>query len=195
MDHIITDSGLEIRDGTIVMLVQFPGTRWVVKHGWYTYQGNQYTGWYFSSIPTQTCLPVTDEYLKMITVVNDNCGCKPPVCPPPFPPCPPPPFPPCPPPNRPHFGEDEQEMLDRTFITVNTLEDRDKLNEKIVPDGKLVRVNSVRGVVKYYSWNLEKRTWEEETFGVGEDVNDLTSRVESIEHDIQWMNINKEVIK
>ena len=187
MDHIITDSGLELRDGTIVMLVQFPGTRWVVKHGWYTYQGNQYTGWYFSSIPTQTCLPVTDEYLKMITVVNDNCGCKPPVCPPPFPPCPHP--------NRPHFGEDEQEMLDRTFITVNTLEDRDKLNEKIVPDGKLVRVNSVRGVVKYYSWNLEKRTWEEETFGVGEDVNDLTSRVESIEHDIQWMNINKEVIK
>ena len=91
MDHIITDSGLELRDGTIVMLVQFPGTRWVVKHGWYNYQGNQYTGWYFSSIPTQTCLPVTDEYLKMITVVNDNCGCKPPVCPPPFPPCPPPP--------------------------------------------------------------------------------------------------------
>lgn len=193
MDHIITDSGLELKDGTIVMLVQFPGTKWVVKHGWYNYQGNQYTGWYFSSIPSQTCLPVTDDYLKMITIVNDGCGCPPP-CPPPFPP----PFPPCPPPhhhNRPHFGRDEKDMLDRTFITVNTLEDRDKLNEKIVPDGKLVRVNSVRGKIKYYSWNLEERTWEEETFGVGEEVKDLKSRVESIEHDIQWMNIRKEVIK
>lgn len=193
MDHIITDSGLQLKDGTIVMIAQFPGTKWVVKHGWYTYQGNQYTGWYFSSVPTQTCLPVTEEYLKMITVVNNDCGCFP------IPPCPPHlPFPPCPPPHhhgRPHFGEDEQEMLDRTFITVNTLEDRDKLNEKIVPDGKLVRVNSVRGKIKYYSWNLEKRVWEEETFGVSEDLSDLKDRVESIEHDIQWMNIHKEVIK
>lgn len=194
MDSIKTDSGLTITDGTIVMLARFPGTKWIVRNGWYTYQGNQYTGWYVSSIPSQTTLPLTDDDLEMITIVSNNqCNCghyPPPPCPPPFPP-----LGPAPSEKNPKFTESYKDEVDRAFITVNTLEDRDKLNTRIIPDGKIVRVNSVRGVIKYYSWNLETKTWEEETFGIKNEVKNVDERVSSIEKDLCWLNIDKEVIE
>lgn len=194
MDSIKTDSGLTITDGTIVMLARFPGTKWIVRNGWYTYQGNQYTGWYVSSIPSQTTLPLTDDDLEMITIVSNNqcnCGHYPRTpCPPSFPPPGP-----APSEKNPKFTESYKDEVDRAFITVNTLEDRDKLNTRIIPDGKIVRVNSVRGVIKYYSWNLETKTWEEETFGIKDEIKNVDERVSSIEKDLCWLNIDKEVIE
>lgn len=197
MKYIMTEDGQKLTDGDVVMLQRFPGTKWVVHNGWYTYQCQQMSGWYFSSIPAQTTLPITEEDLCMLTILSGEGPC-------PIPPghhheC-------CPPPNHHHhnhhpapvpFTPEMARAINAAFITVDTIEQRDRLNFHCIPDGKLVRVNNVRGKVKYYSYNLENRVWEEENFGQvkGEDFEELQSRVESIENDIQWLDIKKEVIE
>ena len=159
----IPGSNIEISDGTVVTLANYPGVKWIVHYGWYRYNGTQCYGWYFSSIPTQTTMPVTDDDLATCAVIVSPDGqCPPGPCPP-YPPCPPGPGPhPCPPgppvpPSRP--------VVDPAFITVQTLIDRDRINAfgKYVPDGKLVRVNNVDGQVKYYVWNAYNNVWDETT--------------------------------
>lgn len=187
--YITTDTGLKIPDGAVVMLVRFPGTKFILKNGWYTYQGNQYMGWYFSSIPAQTIVPLTDEDLLGIVVIS---GCDYPPGPRP---CPPGPCPPGPGPVFPYTEYDKINVA-RAFITVDTIEQRDKLNSRLVPNGKIVRVNDVNGEVKYYSYDQSISQWIEETFGITqEEFNDLKVRVDSVEKDMQWLDINKEVIE
>ena len=69
-DRITLDSGIQIVDGSIVILARFPGTKWIVHKGWYAYQGNQYNGWYLSSIPSQTTMPLVDSDLITIKFVG-----------------------------------------------------------------------------------------------------------------------------
>ena len=200
MNSITTDNGIQLTDGTVVMLGRYPGVKWIVKNGWYSYQGSQYTGWYFCSIPSQTTIPILEEDLTLITVISqpDGCNCNP-GRPMPYPPYPPEPPCPCPPDHNHHptLSEDDKYQIDRSFITVNTLEDRDKLTlNKIVPDGKIVRVNSVRGSIKYYSYNLENKAWDEIT--IEQDtarIENIEEKVSNMEKSISWLNINKEVIE
>ena len=96
---VVPGTGVELVDGSIVILARFPGTKWIVHNGWYNYQGAQSIGWYFCAIPSQTVLPVSDEDLKLLTVVSDGSSCPCPPYPPPFPPAPlleSPPLPPAP---------------------------------------------------------------------------------------------------
>lgn len=175
---VVPDTGIQIVDGTIVILARFPGTKWIVHNGWYSYQGKQYMGWYFCSIPAQTIIPVNDEDLRLLTVVSsdggESCppGPYPPPCPPYPPPCPPypPPFVPGPPPHCGiNFTPQMADELDRAWITVETIAQRDKLNTRLLPNGKIVKVNNVSGSVKYYSWNQATMVWDEETFGINPD--------------------------
>lgn len=156
-DRITLDSGIQIVDGSIVILARFPGTKWVVHKGWYAYQENQYNGWYLSSIPSQTTMPLLDSDLIGIVVVGGECS------------CPDQPFPsPCPP--RPGGGGMSPEMtweLNRAWITVDTLEQLSRLNRRLVPDGKIVRVNDTGdGIAKYYRYDQAKSIWTEEYFGI-----------------------------
>ena len=173
------------------MLDRFPGTKWVVHNGWYSYNGRQYSGWYFCSIPANTIIPVSEEDLQLLTVVSGQvdalepeldeteeskkCCPRPPFPPPrpPFPPpgpyvpvppdpCPRPPFPPGPGPIPPSVLAKLIAEMEGAFITVPTLEHRDALypSEDLIPDGKLVRVNSVSGETVYYVWNKYGTTWQ-----------------------------------
>ena len=152
-DRITLDSGMQIVDGSIVILARFPGTKWVVHKGWYSYQGNQYNGWHLSSIPSQTAMPLMDSDLIGIVVVSGGCA------------CPDQPFP-SPPPG----GGMSPQMtweLNRAWITVDTLEQLSKLNKRLIPDGKIVRVNDTGdGSAKYYRYDQAKSIWTEEYFGV-----------------------------
>lgn len=154
MDKLfLPGANIEITDGTVVTLANYPGVKWIVHYGWYRYNNTQCYGWYFSSIPAQTVMPVTEEDLATCAVVvtpGGQCPPCPPPCPPPIPPCPPPPI-------RP--------VADPAFITVQTIADRDRINAfgKYVPEGKLVRVNNVEGEVKYYAWNSYDSRWDETT--------------------------------
>ena len=167
MDYIETPSGLRLTDGCIVMLARFGSTKWVVHNGWYTYMGQQYSGWYFASIPAQTIIPVNEEDLRLVTLVSGGdssyCPCPPGPGPGPCPPCPPGPGPgPGPQPIPPNMMWE----LDRAWISVETIAQRDKLNTRLIPNGKIVRVNNVMGVAKYYIYNQVLQAWEEEHFGI-----------------------------
>lgn len=168
---VVPGTGLTLTDGTIVMLARYPGTKWIVHSGWYTYMGQQYQGWYFCSIPAQTVLPVNEEDLRLLTVISGSCdsscpsGGYPPTPGCPVDPCPPgrPPFPPGRPPLLPHHIMHE---IDQAWISVETIAQRNQLNKRLIPNGKVVRVNNVSGVAKYYIWNQVIEEWQEETFGI-----------------------------
>ena len=164
MDYlIIPDTGIKLYENSIVILSRFPGTRWITKNGWYTYNCQQYQGWYFCSIPAQTVVPVTEEDLRLLTIVsNDGCssGSGSGQCPGPYPPGP------GPNPGIPFTPRNAYE-LDRAWLTVDTLAQRNELNQRLLPDGKIVRVNDDgTGSAKYYRWDQPTCTWKDETFGI-----------------------------
>lgn len=222
----VPDSKLKLTEGNVVMLQRFPGMKWVLHNGWYHYNGQQYMGWYFSSIPSQTILPVNNQDLRMITLISSKSndaypiepgppvpGCYPPPPhhgphphPPPFPTPDGPIFPPVPPEPEPmkpaFFSRALKEQLKEAFISVPTLKQRDALDTEHMPDGKIVRVNSVDGVTKYYVWSAFNDHWEDFNLvfdeGLQEElesyyqkteidsfVHDLTSRVDDADRAIQ----------
>lgn len=148
---IIPGTCTHICDGTIVMIAKFPGTKWIVHKGWYTYQNKQYLGWYFCSIPAQVIMPVTEEDLYMVTIVSTDHSC-----------CPNPPSPPCPP--KPDV-DPWMWQARRAWITVDTIEQRNQLNKQLVPNGKIVRVNDAGDGPKYYIYNQVDQVWEEFQLG------------------------------
>lgn len=168
---VIPDTGKQLVDGSIVMLARFPGTKWIVHDGWYMHYGKQYRGWYFCSIPANTIIPVNDDDLRLLTVVS-GCPCPPPPGPGP---CPPPH--PCPPPDPHHdcpviFTERDKAELSRSWLVVETLAQRDKLNRynRVIPNGKIVRVNNTgEGIPKYYRWDSDSELWVEENLGFPQD--------------------------
>lgn len=190
----VPDSDIKLTDGSVVMLARFPGTKWVVHYGWYDYSGRRGMGWYFASIPAQTVIPVTAQDLQLIVLVDQGskypeppappCPCPPRPGPgprpgpwPPVPPVPPepgpdsglypaPPDPPSPPGDpRAYFSKNDQFLLDAAFITLPSMKYRDALPTVCnIPDGKIVRINSVDGVTRYYAWNAPDQRWDEKFF-------------------------------
>lgn len=148
----IPDTGVKLVDGSVVTLARFPGMKWIVHNGWYTYMNQQFMGWYFCSIPDQQVLPISDDDLKLLTVVSTNGGH---VCPPPPPAI-------APSPCHPHPSHVPHEMkyeIDRAFITVDTIAQRNELNKRLLPHGKIVRVNNVGGSPEYYEWDQVNQIW------------------------------------
>lgn len=69
----------------------------------------------------------------------------------------------------------EKHSYNHAFITVNTINDRDLLKYVIeVPHGKLVRVNNVDGIIKYYAYNKPNDIWEEIEFAP--DMHDYVTK-------------------
>lgn len=93
MDFIqIPNTHCKIYDGSIVMIARFPQTKWIVHNGFYSYSGQQQSGWYFQSIPAGTIIPMNSADLTTLTIIS-NPSSDPHVCPPPGPapgpiPCP-----------------------------------------------------------------------------------------------------------
>ena len=71
--------------------------------------------------------------------------------------------------------------LNRAFISVNNLSERDSLDCRALPHGKMVRVSTTPDGVKYYSWDQVTYTWKEEIFqgGSGSGVVDKELSKES----------------
>lgn len=125
--------------------------KWIVHYGWYTYKGSQKSGWYFSSIPEQTVIPVNDADLRTLTVLSGSCECN------------------CPPGPKDSFTPKNRWELDRAALSVNTIAERDLLTQnRLLPDGKLVRVSECPdGKTRYFAWNQATQYWDEESFGSG----------------------------
>ena len=147
----VPDTNIKLRDGDIVKLSQYPNIKWVVHKGWYSYQGEESLGWYFYSIPDGTILPFTHCDMITVTIISSSC-CNCEDC-----------FQPVPDPQN----DCIQGQIDRAFITVDYIVDRDALTQRILPDGKLVRVNDVDGSPRYYQWDKGNQSWI--------DLGDITS--------------------
>lgn len=155
---VIPGTDIRLYDGDIVKISNKPKDKWIVHTGWYIYDDVQNFGWYFVSIKNGEILPVSIVDLTLCSlvtlktqgselydgkVVNYT---------------------------RP-FTLADAEILNRSFITLDTLEQRDNLDKKKIINGKMVRVNSDEGPASYYAWNAETQTWDFlEVFGIPEVV-------------------------
>lgn len=155
---VIPGTDIRLYDGDIVKISNKPKIKWVVHVGWYIYDEVQNFGWYFVSIKNGDILPVSAIDLTLCTldttktqgsgitdgkVVNYT---------------------------RP-FTLADAEILNRTFITLDTLEQRDNIDPHKLINGKMVRVNNEEGPANYYVWNAETQTWDfMEVFGIPERV-------------------------
>lgn len=160
---VIPGTHTKVYENSVVVLFRLPDTKWILHCGVYSYNGVRQKGWYFASIPSETVMPVFIEDLVAMKVVNG---------PQPVPPAPPSPHPhpgPCPPiPPAPIpviFTAKDKKMLDASMVTVETLEDRDKLSSSLLDNGKICRVNNVEGAVEYYEWDSANQTWIPATLG------------------------------
>lgn len=144
---VIPGTNIRLYDGDIVKISGKPRIKWVVHTGWYLYDGNQNFGWYFVSIKNGDILPAATIDLTRCTldtvktqgsgvadgkVVNYT---------------------------RP-FTLADAELLNRTFITVDTIEQRDNLDQNKLINGRMIRVNDVGGAPAYYVWNAADKVWE-----------------------------------
>ena len=160
---VIPGTDIRLYDSDIVKLSNRPKTNWVVHLGWHIFDGVQNYGWYLVSINKGEILPVSLIDLTLCTletlktqgselydgkVVNYT---------------------------RP-FTLADAEVLNRTFITVETIAQRDNLDTSKLVNGRLVRVNNVGGVVNYYAWNVETQAWDKVDFsggGSGEGIPEI----------------------
>lgn len=149
--------------GSIVILAEYPYSKWIVKQGWYTYRDQQLNGWYFKSINDGAILSLSNVNLDTITIVS--LGDRPA----PMPPMPGPGHGPGPMPGpRPMPGgagglnARQADQLRRAFVTVDSIRQRDALDDGNLPDGKICRVNNVGGRVKYYAYDVSTSSWIEQ---------------------------------
>lgn len=158
---VLPTTGSRLFSGDVVRLSRFPGMKWILQNGWYYYDGRQQNGWYFSSVPEDTVIPVNDSDLLTLSVISTNNTQQ---CPPFYPGGNPqdclhlyPPHPPHP----------EDNLGNKSMITVDTITERNALCSKHLQHGRIVRVNDVKGEVKYYEWDAIKFTWIDVELGQG----------------------------
>lgn len=149
---IIPGTNIRLYDGDIIKISNKPRIKWIVHTGWYIYEGNQNFGWYFVSIKDGTILPASVVDLTLCTLVTTKTQgserydgkvvnyTRP-------------------------FTLADADVLNRTFITVDTIEQRDNLDPNKMIDGRLLRVNDVGGVPMYYRWDSAEKSWVKEDFG------------------------------
>ena len=168
---VIPGTNIRLYDGDIVKISDKPKIKWVVHAGWYIYGGNQNFGWYFVSIKDGTILPASIIDLTLCTLVTTKTQgsekydgkvvnyTRP-------------------------FTLEDADILNRTFITVDTVEQRDNLDKKKLVNGRLVRVNDVGGVATYYRWDAETKSWVKEDFGGGGSSSSIPEVIGTTEHPI-----------
>lgn len=149
---VIPGTNIRLYDGDIVKFTKYPRSKWIVHCGWYILDTKQNFGWYFVGMKNGKILPIGAVDLKTCTLVStyeqgsvEHAGPETNY-------------------TRP-FTESDMEILSRSFITLDTLEQRDNLDQTKLIDGKMIRVNDVDGTPEYYIWNAYTKQWELTTFG------------------------------
>ena len=144
---VIPGTNIRIYDGDIVKISNRPRLKWIAHAGWFIYDDAQNFGWYFECIKNGEILPVSIVDLTLVvpeTIKTQGSGIydgkvvnytRP-------------------------FTVADAELLNRTFITLDTIEQRDNIDTKKLINGRIVRVNDVGGAPAYYIWNATIQEWE-----------------------------------
>lgn len=167
----IPETGKIIYNGDTVILSEYPNTTAVVAYGWYRYNDESMNGWHFILLPARTIIPAAQVNLSALVVVpNSSDDCRPPI----------------------PIGPVPRGMESRTFITLDSIAQRDKLESPFMPNGRIVRVND-RGDGKpgYYVWNVSTQEWDDWDISGGGpapenvakiEVKDVVTSVDHIEY-------------
>lgn len=151
---VVPGTNIRLYDSDIIKISNKPRVKWVVHTGWYIYQNAQNFGWYIESIKDGEILPISVIDLTLVTLVTTKTQgsevydgkvvnyTRP-------------------------FTLADAEVLNRTFITLETVDQRDNLDKNKLTNGRIVRVNDVGGTVVYYAWNSSTKAWDKVDFGGG----------------------------
>lgn len=197
MMNLIFPSGKQVFDGAIIKLGASE-TTYVLHYGRYTYRSLPKDGWYIQALGSNRKIPFEDYMVKTMDVLNDGSDivvsesqahhqCNHDCC------------------NHTHcsdcnevpFTAECRYLLDRSWITVDTLTERDSLPQGIVSTGRIVQVNKDEGGKPHYYRN-NGVTWEEVDFvhvdqaatiealqevidNLIEDINTLNEKVQKLE--------------
>lgn len=151
---VIPGTNIRLYDSDLVTITNRPHIKWVVHYGWFIYSNAQCHDWYFSAITNGEILPVSSVDLTLVSlatsktigsVYNDGKKVN----------------------YTTVFTEADAQTLNRTFITVDTIAQRDNLDKRKLPDGRIVRVNDYAGTPKYFAWNATNKQWDEIDWGSG----------------------------
>lgn len=147
---LIPGTNVRLYDGDIVKISKYPNSKWLVHCGWYINDNVQNFGWYLSNTHSGKTISVDIIDLTTCTLLSSytqgsvyHSGPELQY-------------------TRP-FTDADSAMLNRAFITVDTISQRDSLDIRKLANGKIVRVNDVEGTVAYYAWNAKEHIWEDTT--------------------------------
>ena len=153
----IPETNQIVYEGDVVQLNEYPDVNFITGYDWYTYNNRNYKGWYFVSTTTNAVVPANTVDLSLLTVVSSSHQSSVvPVLPPPCPPFPPGPYP---------YPDINKAILDRTYITVETIAQRNSLDDAMLINGRICRVNhDMLGNLAYYEWDAKTLTWKDLRF-------------------------------
>ena len=159
--------------GDIALLQGYGNDKFLVCRGWYMYQDSRRNGWYFKRIPDGKVVPDFEVDLSQVVIVASERH-----------ECPPGPS------GRPGPPVDKDANVEACFTTVNTIGERNNICRPFPPDGKIVRVNNVKGEARYYIWDAEEFIWKDFEFPTSattlQDIKDLDSKVTNIQFITEW---------
>lgn len=143
---VIPGTNIRLYDGDIVTVTKFPDSKFQIYCGWYVYKQVQNYGWYLSELNTGRVYPVNTIDLTTCTLVTTRAQGSTYKSGPELQY------------TRP-FTDSDFDILNRAFITVATIEQRDNLDASKLIDGRMVRVNDDGGSAGYYIWDAKNQTW------------------------------------
>lgn len=156
MIKLTLPNGQIVVDGAVLILGD--NIMYALHHGKYKCASTYRTGWYVQAFTNLVAIPVTDELLENVTVVNtgqditlpgessishsSNCACRPK-------------------PKTVPFTDVDAYLLSRAWITVDTKAELDSLPIELFMTGRIVEVNNVdEGDPQYYRYNYVLKKFE-----------------------------------
>lgn len=68
-----------LHDGDVIAISTYPNEKWIVHFGYYNYMDNTNYGWYATNIPKKINIPLNEDILMNISIINSKfVNCSPP---------------------------------------------------------------------------------------------------------------------
>lgn len=149
---VLPNTDIRLYDNDIITLTTNPTVRYILRYGWYICHGVQSYGWYVVSISDGTVLAISEIDLSTINLVSTytqgstyDDGKKVNY-------------------TRPYTDHDVA-ILNRSFISLSSMSQRDNLDPSELTDGRVVRVNDIGdGSYGYFVWSAIDKSWSSITF-------------------------------